>query len=64
MMARRVLVGCANCKVCSGSAAGNALRATAGLSAVALTGGFSLLVPRKKCGACRHKLSDHITQKL
>jgi hypothetical protein len=66
-MARRVLIGCANCKRCSGSTVGNATvgaaRATGSLTTAAMTGGLSLFVPRKKnkkCGACRHKQSDHV----
>jgi hypothetical protein len=64
-MSRRVLIGCPNCRKCSGSALGNAGRntgaAAGGLGAAALTGGLSLLVSgsRRKCGQCRHKMKFH-----
>jgi hypothetical protein len=66
-MTRRVLIGCRDCRECSGGHLANAGRTTGaavgGLGAAALTGGLSLLVRlfvrRRKCGQCRHRTKFH-----
>jgi hypothetical protein len=61
-MTRRVVMGCASCRKCSGSKLGNAGRdaaqAATGATAAVLTGGLSLLMKRK-CGVCKHPMKFH-----
>lgn len=58
-MARRVIVGCRDCKDCGGGVVRVTAGLTVGLSVAAATGGLSLLLPKKKCGQCKHSMRVH-----
>jgi len=53
-MAKRILTGCRDCRLCSASGIESATRKTAKLSVGIATAGFSslMLAGRRKCGQC------------
>jgi hypothetical protein len=60
-MAKRILTGCRDCRLCSESGIGSATRKTAKVTAGIATAGFSslMLAGRRKCGQCGHPASGH-----
>jgi len=60
-MAKRVLTGCRDCRVCSESGIAGATRKTAKASMALATAGVSslMLASRRKCGQCGHPGSAH-----
>lgn len=60
-MARRILTGCRDCRVCGESGIASATRKTTKLTAGIATAGLSsiMLASRRKCGQCGHPESAH-----